>query len=859
MLLSLIASSALAQWPSLSEPLPRQGNGDKDAALIVSIENYAFLPGIPGAQENAAAWFQHLVKTRGIPVSQVKWLQNNEAALESIRKELTFTVSRVKPGGVLWVVFIGHGAPSEDGSDGLLVGADAQNVMESFAARSLKRSELLSTLEAGQQKASVVLLDSCFSGQSPTGELLVKGAMPTLPERETQVTAKKTVLVLSAGTSRQVAGALPGKEVPAFSYLALGGLRGWADENHDGKVTAGEVVGFTRSVMGTTLTGRTQTPTLNPETAADISVGKAKAGEELPLAEIVLWLKGAVRGSRATVEPPPDAEFTQARGAASDAELSFRSGVEIRVPRISVAPTGSLNRLNIQAEQLLEQAQDASDAQSNAPELKAELWCRLAVLKPNNPYAEQAEEGCAMWRSYGLQMRERETRLAEDYQTLAGYLQLRRKNRDQKRGAISAFLATYGAITSDSRVKAVAEAMKQIEDGGEAQLRDQSDVLTKSCEGGEARDCEILGVLRLKGSHPFLTPEPVVAVGLFKKACDASPRFGCTMLGTMKLEGRGGAADSDAARLAFERGCLGGDAAGCRALVPIADGELRSGDWLAKACVAGDQSSCVGLARALVGLESKTYGVKVDGERGVRLADRACRTGESNGCMTLGDSLRLLAGAARNGPDAAFEGGSQARAASAYERACVLGRVDGCSKASELLSTMGEKARQSRVDERWCALAPGDCLEPSSTPVLAAVEVPVAAQSGDEIPSLRAKLTPTDPSNDKRGKTFGIAFTTAGAVLLAGGVVAHIGAGVAVGQVRLGGIPTGTDIGKKLGEAQVLEVFGWIGLGSGAICGALGLFDLLRQNDSRGSSASTQVSFVPSVSGLAVVISGALQ
>ncbi len=302
-LTGLLATSALAQWPSLLEPLPAQGGGEKDAALIISLEDYVFLPRIPGAKENATAWLQHLVKTRGVPGTQVKWLQNSEAALESMRKELKATVARVKPGGVLWVVFIGHGAPSEDGSDGLLVGADAQNVMESFSARSLKRSELLGLLEAGQQKASVVLLDACFSGQSSSGELLVKGSMPTLPERETQVVAKKPVLVLSAGTSRQVAGALPGKDVPAFSYLALGGLRGWADENHDGTLTAGEVVSFSRNVMGTTLTGRTQTPTLNPESAVNAAVGKVKAGETLPLVDILVWLKGSTGSKTAAQEP----------------------------------------------------------------------------------------------------------------------------------------------------------------------------------------------------------------------------------------------------------------------------------------------------------------------------------------------------------------------------------------------------------------------------------------------------------------------------------------------------------------------------------------------------------------------------
>ncbi len=52
----LLAVPAFAQWPSIDTPLPKQGGGEKDAALLISIADYAFLPDVAGAKENAAAW-----------------------------------------------------------------------------------------------------------------------------------------------------------------------------------------------------------------------------------------------------------------------------------------------------------------------------------------------------------------------------------------------------------------------------------------------------------------------------------------------------------------------------------------------------------------------------------------------------------------------------------------------------------------------------------------------------------------------------------------------------------------------------------------------------------------------------------
>jgi uncharacterized caspase-like protein len=258
MLLALLsATNALAQWPTLDSSAPKQGGGEKDAALLISIEDYVFLPDIAGATQNASDWYLHLTKTRGVPATNVLWLKDNEATLEGLEVAAEKAVQLVKPGGVLWVLYVGHGAPSDTGDDGVLVGADAQHTTLQLYARSLPKRALLKTLERGKQARTFVFLDACFSGQSSGGQLAT-GMMPTLPEKERSLSSKSVVL-LTAGTSRQFAGPLQGEARPAFSYLALGGLRGWADDDGDGSVTAGELASFSNAVLRSTVNGRVQT------------------------------------------------------------------------------------------------------------------------------------------------------------------------------------------------------------------------------------------------------------------------------------------------------------------------------------------------------------------------------------------------------------------------------------------------------------------------------------------------------------------------------------------------------------------------------------------------------------------------
>ncbi len=269
----LAASAQAAEWPDLSRPPAREGGGSEDAALIIAVGDYMVLPDVHGAGDNARDWYKWLKDTRGVP--SVKVLSDHAATREAILLEAQTAASRVDPGGTLWVLFIGHGAPSQDGQDGVLIGADAQLTPVGLYSRALPRRELLQALESGQQAHTVVLLDACFSGRAEGGAVLVDGLQNSLlsgswrPQRST---------VISAARGDQFAGPLPGAARPAFSYLLLGALRGWGDRDRDGTVTVEEALDYTSSALYEVVQGRPQEPELlGPGADLVLAHGREKA------------------------------------------------------------------------------------------------------------------------------------------------------------------------------------------------------------------------------------------------------------------------------------------------------------------------------------------------------------------------------------------------------------------------------------------------------------------------------------------------------------------------------------------------------------------------------------------------------
>ncbi len=290
-------STGADSWPEIGAweaktPAP------EDVAIVVAIEDYAFLPDVPGAVQNANDWENYFRKARGM--KEVYVVTNKEASIEEITRFTSQAKEQVGESGTLWFIFIGHGAAVSDGSDGALIGMDAQQTMSSIQARSLSRKQLVTNLESGPQANTVVILDTCFSGRDPEGELLATGTQPVIPVEEPPDITKETV-VLSAARNDQVAGQLPGSERPAFTYLLLGAMRGWADDG-DGNVSAEEAITFVSQQMRN-LKGRQQTPGLDGVGGIALSSG---VGEEDP---------GVARLMRGEVSAPAPAEgMTTASG-----------------------------------------------------------------------------------------------------------------------------------------------------------------------------------------------------------------------------------------------------------------------------------------------------------------------------------------------------------------------------------------------------------------------------------------------------------------------------------------------------------------------------------------------------------------
>ena len=208
-------------WPEieLSETTTKSSN---DTALIISIEDYAFVSDIPGANRNGQDWYRYFTESKGMRTDNVRWLKDTNGSKEKIYTSALEIADKASEDGNMWIIFIGHGAPSEDGSDGMLIGVDAQQDAQGLYGRSISQEKLLGLLEQGKQKETIAIIDACFSGKSTSGEL-APGLQPLIATTDLD-TGNTTVL--SAGRNDEFAGPLPGADRPAFSYLALGALQG---------------------------------------------------------------------------------------------------------------------------------------------------------------------------------------------------------------------------------------------------------------------------------------------------------------------------------------------------------------------------------------------------------------------------------------------------------------------------------------------------------------------------------------------------------------------------------------------------------------------------------------------------------
>ena len=251
----LFSSAAVAgeTWPDVGAAVRRAGGSGK-MALIVMVEDYPFLPDIPGAAAKARM---------GTLVVRQSWLSSSlfDQGCDRLCHREAGRRSResVGPGGRLWIVYIGHGAPGKaadgDTPEPILIGSTRNRPQVARA----EKHQPTSPTDVGDfhaaRRGHRARPGRMLFRTKRKGEDLVPGLAPV---SVVESVVERRTTVLSAARNDQYAGPLNDLSRPAFIYLVLGAMRGWGDADADGIVTSAEAVEYANKAMPQTVGGRQQ-------------------------------------------------------------------------------------------------------------------------------------------------------------------------------------------------------------------------------------------------------------------------------------------------------------------------------------------------------------------------------------------------------------------------------------------------------------------------------------------------------------------------------------------------------------------------------------------------------------------------
>jgi formylglycine-generating enzyme required for sulfatase activity len=286
-----------ATLPDFAEPARTGQHNPKDAAVVIGVEDYFDVPDVPFARADAQAFDDFIRYTRGVSDDRVTRLLDARAG--DIRRAVQDQGKRVGPGGTLWVYFAGHGAMDPTAERRLLLGRDASTDPTQFADFAVAVDDVRSWATSGGGDVMLVV-DACYNGGGRTGEgVLTGGRRLVVPNYALQSGAHATEWAATA--PQELSAPLTAVSHGAFTYFAVGALRGWADGEvdgtRDGNVTAEEANKYVaRSLRAVQAQG--QTPQLSTTDASKLVL--ARGVKELgPGREDLALLRGgaAVSGS----------------------------------------------------------------------------------------------------------------------------------------------------------------------------------------------------------------------------------------------------------------------------------------------------------------------------------------------------------------------------------------------------------------------------------------------------------------------------------------------------------------------------------------------------------------------------------
>lgn len=222
--------------------IPAEG---KRFALVVGISKYEKLPQelwLQYPDADAKSFRGYLASPRGgsVPADQMLVLTNEQATTAAIRSGFErFLKTGPGKNDTVYILIAGHGTVDKSGAYILTYDSDPENL----AGTALPMAEVHSVVEGALTRVGHVILlaDVCraatIAGQKTTA---LGGIVAQIGE------APGEMLGLMAARPKELS--LEGPEFGgghgAFTWSVLRGLEGAADSDHDGFVTAGELIDF---------------------------------------------------------------------------------------------------------------------------------------------------------------------------------------------------------------------------------------------------------------------------------------------------------------------------------------------------------------------------------------------------------------------------------------------------------------------------------------------------------------------------------------------------------------------------------------------------------------------------------------
>ena len=251
-------------------PLSVRAVKQRDAvAIVIGIEKYRSVPAADFANRDASIFVDYATRALGIPRENIRLLLDDKAgAAEILLTFKNWLPTRIKRGSTdVYVFYSGHGLPSEDGRSLFFLPHEAnRDLLERTA---ISQNELVAAIQNSSPKSVTMFIDSCYSGQSRTGETLLASARPIRIVAKEASSFPSNFTVISASSPDQISSSSPELKHGIFSYYLMRGMEGEADANGDKQITVGEMQNYlsenvTRRAMGM---NRTQ----QPQVVGDIS------------------------------------------------------------------------------------------------------------------------------------------------------------------------------------------------------------------------------------------------------------------------------------------------------------------------------------------------------------------------------------------------------------------------------------------------------------------------------------------------------------------------------------------------------------------------------------------------------------